>query len=227
VQPSGESSEVPSPSAPEATDDDSEPTFFSSAPPTTSSSESQASSSAEYVPFVYTDYASGIATMRIPESFLSGQGWVKPDKTTTTPNPGAPEPTPESTPSPPAPNPDSSSDQAWIAGPVVGGVAGLALVLGIGFWLYRRRKRQRQPSTITDDVPELNPKPTPQQLESTETPKPKHELVGSEGIHSAEMPANEPAGHEMEGERIFEKGASDLPRIRRKPLNPGFATNDG
>jgi hypothetical protein len=37
------------------------------------------------------------------------------------------------------------------------------------------------------------------------------------------MPANEPAGQEMEEEHIFEKGDSDLLCIGRKPLNLSYS----
>ncbi|KAJ5986310.1 hypothetical protein N7451_010675 [Penicillium sp. IBT 35674x] len=35
----------------------------------------------------------------------------------------------------------SSSSEAWIAGPVIGGVAGVALAAALAFWLIRRRRK--------------------------------------------------------------------------------------
>ncbi|KAJ5805656.1 uncharacterized protein N7503_003258 [Penicillium pulvis] len=35
----------------------------------------------------------------------------------------------------------SSSSEAWIAGPVIGGVAGVALAAGLAFWLIKRRRK--------------------------------------------------------------------------------------
>uniref|UniRef100_A0A8H7NBM6 Uncharacterized protein n=1 Tax=Bionectria ochroleuca TaxID=29856 RepID=A0A8H7NBM6_BIOOC len=44
----------------------------------------------------------------------------------------------------PPPPPSSSSSQAWIAGPVIGGVVGLALIGFLVWWLMRRRRRRAQ-----------------------------------------------------------------------------------
>ncbi|KAH7118921.1 hypothetical protein B0J11DRAFT_80495 [Dendryphion nanum] len=41
------------------------------------------------------------------------------------------------------PNPQSES-QAWIAGPVIGGVVGAGLFGFLGWWLHKRRQRQKQ-----------------------------------------------------------------------------------
>ncbi|KAI9666568.1 MAG: hypothetical protein M1821_004504 [Bathelium mastoideum] len=45
----------------------------------------------------------------------------------------------------------SSSSHAWIAGPVVGGIVGLAAIAGVLFWLQRRRRRAQ--STHYDLAP--------------------------------------------------------------------------
>lgn len=181
------------------------------APTTDIGSEPTTDAGEVMVTIIYSN-PNGAGTMLVPESDLSNQGWVKNSNATKTPAPERSDPSTDS--------PGDSPNQAWIAGPVVGALAGLGLLLGLGLWLLRRRRKPQEAATAEDeDVPELDPKPVPHQLHSTETPKPKHELTGSEGRHIAEMPANEPAGHEMEGERLFEKGPSDAPRIKRKPLN--------
>ncbi|KAJ5760646.1 hypothetical protein N7520_007802 [Penicillium odoratum] len=40
-----------------------------------------------------------------------------------------------------ASTPSSSSSQAWIAGPVVGAIAGMALVGGLVLWYFRRTRK--------------------------------------------------------------------------------------
>lgn len=59
--------------------------------------------------------------------------------------------------SPNSDNSDSDSDsQAWIAGAVIGPVAGCAILAGLAFWLFRRRKRantQAEPAPVTSALP--------------------------------------------------------------------------
>ncbi|PSN68907.1 hypothetical protein BS50DRAFT_327832 [Corynespora cassiicola Philippines] len=43
-----------------------------------------------------------------------------------------------------------SSSQAWIAGPVIGGVAAIAIIAGALFW-WRRRKNKQSPATVEKD----------------------------------------------------------------------------
>lgn len=77
---------------------------------------------------------------------------------TSTPTPGSPgsSPTPTSTSPPPPPPPSSSSpsaatdststDQAWIAGAVIGPVAALIIIIAVVWLLLRRRRRSQQGS---------------------------------------------------------------------------------
>lgn len=48
-----------------------------------------------------------------------------------------------------------SGSKAWIAGPVVGGIAGIALI-GAGWWFYKRRQRQARDKAATEAQAEKN-----------------------------------------------------------------------
>ncbi|KAK0766480.1 hypothetical protein N5P37_000205 [Trichoderma harzianum] len=74
---------------------------------------------------------------------------------------------------------------AWIAGPVVGSIVGLAIVFGVSFYLWRRRYRHSKPDNFD-----------PAQLHSDCIPKPEldaqtnmiHELDAQPELPRAEMP---------------------------------------
>jgi hypothetical protein len=171
-----------------------------------------AETSRPLVVLTWTGYDCDIRTAEIAEDLLSA--WAKTKA-------GFPPPPPTATTSTKLPSSDEDPPtKSWIAGPVVGSVAVVVLLDGLGVWLYRRKYKKRPELQSEEGVPELDPREPPAQLESTEIPKPTPELVGSEAQEGAEMPANEPAGQEMEATMVFEKGPSDVPRIKKTPLNP-------
>ncbi|KAI9148109.1 hypothetical protein HJFPF1_11932 [Paramyrothecium foliicola] len=112
------------------------------------------------------------------------------------------------------PEDDDSRGQAWIAGPAVGTVAAVALIL-VGVWLlFRRRKHQTiQHDEMPHEKAQLHsdclPRPEKPVLELH--PETIQELEGSTTfLNHAEKPANEPAAPE--------KPARE-PAAREKPAN--------
>ncbi|KAF7536429.1 hypothetical protein G7054_g4578 [Neopestalotiopsis clavispora] len=106
-------------------------------------------------------------------------------------------------------NPGSGS-KAWMAGPVVGSIAGV-LVLAIGAFLwYRRRMARRKPiSEEHMDKPQLHsdcvPRPLPDELDAGM----RHELPGDEArdqkVAMSELPTKDPRSQD----RTY--GMSELP----------------
>ncbi|KAH6634348.1 hypothetical protein B0J18DRAFT_415936 [Chaetomium sp. MPI-SDFR-AT-0129] len=112
---------------------------------------------------------------------------------------------------------NSGGSQAWIAGPVIGGVVGLAAIAAATYFLLRRRRRRKQniidhdhPQETWDGKPELHaddlpgpPKPfevsgdsrLPQELDGSA--KYYNQQRPSEGWGTAELAANETAAREM------------------------------
>ncbi|VUC21195.1 unnamed protein product [Clonostachys rosea] len=92
------------------------------------------------------------------------------------------------------------SSNAWIAGPVVGGIAGLGIAILAGLWFWRRRSRR--PSPALEDEEHFDKA----QLHSDCIPKPMHEAADG-AIHemqaslplkiTAEKAANEPPCYEL------------------------------
>jgi hypothetical protein len=68
-----------------------------------------------------------------------------------------------------------SSSKAWIAGPVVGGLVAVALVVGLVFFLRRRRQKRAASATAVAPIAELPEK----------------------GVYKGELPAREPAAAEL------------------------------
>ncbi|KAJ0421374.1 hypothetical protein BJY00DRAFT_282599 [Aspergillus carlsbadensis] len=68
-----------------------------------------------------------------------------------------------------------SSSKAWIAGPVIGGLVGIALIIGLIFFLRRRRQRRAAAADAATPIAELPEK----------------------GVHKGELPAREPAAAEL------------------------------
>ncbi|KAH6650814.1 hypothetical protein F5144DRAFT_557393 [Chaetomium tenue] len=105
---------------------------------------------------------------------------------------------------------NGGGSQAWIAGPVIGGVAGLAILVGIYLFFARRRKRSQNPEETWTGKPELDaesvPGPPKTPLEVDAEPRPPQELEGSyytfggQQTHwgAAELTANEVAAREMD-----------------------------
>lgn len=86
----------------------------------------------------------------------------------------------------------SQSSSAWIAGPVIGALAGGAILVGLAFWiwhLHRRlaqiRRDTRATEVDTDKPPQIQQPPQMQYV--TSAPKPQ-ELAG---YHVVEAPRNE------------------------------------
>lgn len=103
----------------------------------------------------------------------------------------------------PPPEDKSSGSRAWIAGPVVGSVVALSLLLGALFWL-RQRKRKKATTPVSEPFDESYGKA---QLHSDDIPKPVyptpelhpdsiHEMEGSRP-EEAEKPANEAPAREL------------------------------
>lgn len=99
----------------------------------------------------------------------------------------------------------SSSDRSWVAGAIVGSLAGLGLVLGLAVWRWRRNK----PDKAANGTRPFDESFGKAQLHSDDMPKPiipiaelhpdsLHEMEGSNSyIHRAEKPANEVAVGEL------------------------------
>ena len=85
---------------------------------------------------------------------------------------------------------ENTTNKAWIAGPVIGAVVGLALILGIIF-LLRRRKQGPLAAALE---PEAEKVPKELQAETI------HEMEGSSPIDLfVEKPANEFPAKELNG----------------------------
>ncbi|KAK4038724.1 hypothetical protein C8A01DRAFT_37289 [Parachaetomium inaequale] len=113
----------------------------------------------------------------------------------------------------------SGGSQAWIAGPVIGGVAALAVLVGLYLFFARRRKRARnrgEPEWA--GKPELHadslPGPAKPPVEVDGEPQPPQELeagyytTGAQHVSpKAELAANEVAAEEMDVKtRVQEMG---------------------
>lgn len=93
---------------------------------------------------------------------------------------------------------------------MIGGVAGLAILMGIYSFFARRRKRSQNPEETWTGKPELHaedvPRPPKTPLEVDAEPRPPQELEGSyytfggQQTHwgAAELTANEVAAQEMD-----------------------------
>ncbi|KAH6853707.1 hypothetical protein B0I37DRAFT_13735 [Chaetomium sp. MPI-CAGE-AT-0009] len=104
----------------------------------------------------------------------------------------------------------SEGSQAWIAGPVIGGVAGLAILVGIYLFFARRRKRPQNPEETWSGKPELpaesaaGPPKTLQEIDAESRPRQELEggyyIPGDQQTHwgAAELAANEVAAREMD-----------------------------
>ncbi|KAL3451124.1 hypothetical protein BJX65DRAFT_269011 [Aspergillus insuetus] len=68
-----------------------------------------------------------------------------------------------------------SSSKAWIAGPVIGGLVAVALVVGLIFFLRRRRQKRAVAADTVNPIAELPEK----------------------GVYKGELPAREPAAAEL------------------------------
>lgn len=68
--------------------------------------------------------------------------WLTRKASTATPRPSASVPTATSTATNSPDTANDSDSQAWIAGAVVGPVAGCAILAGLAFWFLRRRKKR-------------------------------------------------------------------------------------
>ncbi|KAL1600393.1 hypothetical protein SLS60_006778 [Paraconiothyrium brasiliense] len=92
----------------------------------------------------------------------------------------------------------NKTDVGAIAGGVVGGVAGLAIVAGILFVLHRRRAKRASPSELhSDDVPRS----------SNDETKDKYRLQGVNGDQPAELPG--PDAVELNAPREFVEADHD------------------
>ncbi|CAI7592937.1 unnamed protein product [Penicillium pancosmium] len=101
----------------------------------------------------------------LPYKTLAVMSGLEKLRTTSTAAPSAPTATATSVASTPEKS-SSSSSEAWIAGPVIGGVAGVAFAAGLVFWLIRRRRKS---IAGVEDVP-------PQELPANHQPKELSEL---------------------------------------------------
>ncbi|KAF6844522.1 glycoprotein X [Colletotrichum musicola] len=103
---------------------------------------------------------------------------------------------------PPTPGPTPSASKAWIAGPVVGGMCAIGLLLG-GIWFLRRRRRRRQrhmavslPTAAYED--DGKGKYEKAELHADAVPRsPPMELEGSYPDAVPEMGVNEVAAREL------------------------------
>lgn len=114
----------------------------------------------------------------------------------------------------------TSPSHAWIAGPVVGSIMGLAIVLGVLSCLWRRRHRLSKPDTFDS----MHDKA---QLHSDCVPKPEldaqtntiHELDAQPAPPRVEMPVNEATAAELQTRNEAESVAPDESRDTKPPLS--------
>lgn len=108
-----------------------------------------------------------------------------------------------------------TAGNSWIAGPVVGSIAGLALIFGLAFWLWRRRRSRAAvpPSTQPDEHLEKaqlhgDSMKLPEPIRAELHPDSVHEMEGSAFFevsstsNPSEKPANEAVAHEMAAEKM-------------------------
>lgn len=108
--------------------------------------------------------------------------------------------------------------RAWIAGPIVGSIVGLAIVLGVLFYLWRRHRLSR-PNT-------LDPMCDKAQLHSDCIPKPEldaqtntiHEIDTQPAPPRAEIPVNEANTAELQTRDETESVAADASRHQASVL---------
>jgi len=96
-------------------------------------------------------------------------------------------------------NSSGGASQAWIAGAVIGGVAGVALIVGIVWFILRQRKKKAaQPAAMASDH---NPASTDE-----------HKDVGIAGFHNGNHAADKhPAFAEVEGDGTAKEMPTDRP----------------
>ncbi|CEN59850.1 hypothetical protein ASPCAL02291 [Aspergillus calidoustus] len=104
------------------------------------------------------------------------------------------------------PDPDSGSSKAWIAGPVVGGIVGLLLILGaIWFWMRRRKANGKRGAESNVETAELEGAFGVKDVSKLDVNK--SELPVREHA-TAELSAEERA--ELSGEGPRERGRGEL-----------------
>lgn len=130
----------------------------------------------------------------------------------------------------------SKSSKAWIAGPVVGSVVGLALLLSLAFLLGRRRRKKKEETEEGDEAMTQAPaesEPAEEshgkaQLHADDMPKPItpiaelhpetiHEVEGS-SPHDlrVEKPANETPARELPGADVIQKDDKEKEEMEEK-----------
>ncbi|KAL7953078.1 hypothetical protein V8C34DRAFT_297911 [Trichoderma compactum] len=195
-----------------------------------------------YSTLTYTSTNGQITTIvyLLPTNHAATTTSSSPRTTTTTSTLAPPtSPAPQNTASSPSVSATPQS-HAWIAGPIVGSIVGLAIVFGVLFYLWRRQHRHSKPDPFdprydraqlhSDDIPkpELDAQAnTFHELDarrSDDTPKPEldaqtntfHELDAQPAPPRAEMPANEA---ESVAADVSETGSrSNAKAIARKPI---------
>ncbi|ETS79704.1 hypothetical protein PFICI_09557 [Pestalotiopsis fici W106-1] len=110
-----------------------------------------------------------------------------------------------------------SSSKAWMAGPIVGSVSGIAIIALIIFLLYRRRTAKRTPhSDDFADKPQLHsdcvPRPLPEELDAGM----RHELPGDEPRDQNALINELPAKESTTQGRTF--GKIELPSYEPRQL---------
>lgn len=89
---------------------------------------------------------------------------------------------PTSTPTPILAPPETSN-LAWVAGPVVGGVGGVAAIVLLGYFWRRRRQIKTAPVELgqpEERKAELHSNHLPAELNAIEEPRSPQELAGNE-----------------------------------------------
>lgn len=71
---------------------------------------------------------------------------------------------------------ENSGSKAWIAGAVIGPIAGCAIAAGVAFWLVRRSRAKNQATGMDGEMR------APSEIHGTPRPeKTDHSISGSEG----------------------------------------------
>ncbi|KAK8043286.1 hypothetical protein PG993_005716 [Apiospora rasikravindrae] len=139
---------------------------------------------------LHTTFILPVTYLELPKSLTETSTAIP---TTTTNDP----PTPESTLSPASPVP-ATHNMAWVAGPVIGGVAAIAALGFLGFW--RRRKRNNRTLGGTAEGP------TQGEMDGRE----KQEIPGSQfGVNLRGNDSGRPI-QELEAGRMYRNESADV-----------------
>ncbi|KAL9096487.1 MAG: hypothetical protein Q9165_001484 [Trypethelium subeluteriae] len=117
----------------------------------------------------------------------------------------------------------SSSSKAWIAGPVIGGLVGIAAVAGLLYWLRRRRHGTQSAHYSQAPMPPAYPKHASQGWPTDETTYkygPNHQYMAQSGIGQPVIQQQQYLA-EADGERALQELGGDAVHVEMPESNDG------